>query len=168
MHPFRKYQTEENKVIDKYLEKFTEVMERTNSKTVEDVLIRFSEAQTLQTHLQNQSSLAEGKVVLLRAELATLTSYYVEVSLSSSDAQGSGVGGAGNESAAVSELADNRALDERLIQSQLTLNQIVRQTEKSESHLNEVLYAAYSVSSHYSFLHTFTSEPIRFGVVFPI
>lgn len=112
---------------------------KTNSKSIDDLCKRYIEAQNFHASLTQQGAMAESKVVLLRAELTKLTNYYVDITLTSSDNEDKNA--MDDAAAAAAEKDDNRALDEKLILRQLYMNQIVRQTEKTENLLNEIRVA---------------------------
>jgi hypothetical protein len=118
---------------------YRRVLRDTKSKSIDDLIHRFIEAQILHSNLTSQGAMAESKVVLLRAELQKLTSYYVDITISSNDKVEKGAIDANLEQ------GDNRALDDKLIMRQLQLNQIVRQTENAENLLNEIRSGVYTL-----------------------
>ena len=115
------------------LEEYHRTLAKSNSKSVEELCNRFLEGQSLFASLSNQSTMAESKVVLLRSELSKLTNYFIDITLTPGERTGKRF----SEEATI-EGVDSRALDDQLVQAQLKLNQVVRQTENAESLLDEI------------------------------
>lgn len=116
------------------------ILSLTKSGSIEELRARFVEAQSLQSSLNAQGVMAESKVVQLRSELTKLTNFLVEITMTSTDSESAAEKEELDDTGAP-EKKDSRALDDKLIRKQLHLNQIVRQTEKSETLINEVRVA---------------------------
>ena len=127
---------------EQIVEEYNKVVSGTNSKTVDELCVRYAEAPKLYANLSNQVTVAESKIVLMRSELSKLTNYYIDITLTPAEKAGKRL----SDDLSM-DGTESRVLDDKLVQAQLRLNQVVRQTENAESLLNEIRAGVSSLMS---------------------